>query len=287
MLTATVLSLLGCAVVARPLAAQSGPDLSPNPSFLTRLLHDYSAQSQFLLRNARNHPKGFLLGTLGVTALVVTDKTTGGFLQPQGRFESAGDIKDAAATLSELGDTRSAIPLALGFGAVGLLTGSTREKETATLLAEALITSGTWTALIKAASGRERPRELDGEVADWTGPGSVFSDERTAGERFRSFPSGHATGAWAAATILANQYPRYGVVPIVAYTSAGAISYSRIALGAHWLSDVVVGGLIGYGCAKQVFSSHRGVHDMADEPSWRIGLDAGTDYQGVNVTVDF
>jgi membrane-associated phospholipid phosphatase len=271
----------------QPLAVESPPSSAERPpNFLARLLNDYSTQSLFLFRSARDHPQGFVLGAVGLTALVVTDRNTSDFLRRPIYGDDPGIVK-SAATISSLGNTTSVVPLVFGFGAFGLLSGSAREKETATMLAEALITSETWTALLKTVSGRERPRELDGRTADWMGPASVFSDESSLSETYRSFPSGHATGAWAAATILAHQYPRHGIVPIIAYTTAGAISYSRIALGAHWLSDVVVGGLIGYGCAKQVFSSHQPVHDTPDEPRWRIGIDASRDYQGVNVTMGF
>jgi membrane-associated phospholipid phosphatase len=253
--------------------------------FTSRLMHDYSVQSQFLFRGTS--PKRFALGALGITALLFADRVTYNALRPQEHFEDPRAIVQSAATLSKWGNTASSIPLVVGFGAIGLLTGSTREKETSSMLAQALITSGTWTYLLKRVGGRERPRELDGRVADWMGPANVFNDDPTSGEGYRSFPSGHSTGAWAVATILANQYPRYEIVPIVAYGTATAMSYSRMVLGAHWLSDVVVGGLIGYGCAKQVLSSHESVAPPTVEPQVRIGADVLGDYKGVRVTVAF
>ncbi len=266
--------------------------LSDSPSggyvtnFLGRLMYDYSQQSQFLPRSARNNPKGFLLGALGITALVLTDQTTNGALQPQ-RHSDDPTVVRSATTLSKWGNTSSSVPLVLGFGALGFLTGSTREKETATMLAEALITSGTWTFLLKTVSGRERPREIDGRTSDWNGPSNVFSDEPISVGGYRSFPSGHATGAWAVATILGNQYPSYRIVPILAYGGASAISYSRMVLGAHWLSDVVVGGLIGFGCAQQVLSSHHPTHTPTDEGRFHIGLDVRREYKGVSLTLGF
>jgi undecaprenyl-diphosphatase len=63
-----------------------------------------------------------------------------------------------------------------------------------------------------------------------------------------SFPSGHTSTAFATATGLSLQYPKwYVIAPCYAY--AGAVAYSRMHLGVHYPSDVLAGALIGTGCA--------------------------------------
>ena len=63
-----------------------------------------------------------------------------------------------------------------------------------------------------------------------------------------SFPSGHSTTAFATATALTLEYPKwYVIVPSYAY--AGTVAYSRMHLGVHYPSDVLAGALIGSGCA--------------------------------------
>lgn len=63
-----------------------------------------------------------------------------------------------------------------------------------------------------------------------------------------SFPSGHTTTAFATATALTLDYPKwYVIVPSYAY--AGTVAYSRMHLGVHYPSDVLTGALIGSGCA--------------------------------------
>ena len=63
-----------------------------------------------------------------------------------------------------------------------------------------------------------------------------------------SFPSGHSTTAFATATALSLDYPKwYVIVPSYAY--AGTVAYSRMHLGVHYPSDVLTGALIGSGCA--------------------------------------
>lgn len=57
-----------------------------------------------------------------------------------------------------------------------------------------------------------------------------------------TMPSGHAAFAFAGATILASYFPRFRYVFVI---SAVLIAYSRIYLGYHYVSDVIVGAIIG------------------------------------------
>jgi membrane-associated phospholipid phosphatase len=248
-----------------------------------RLANDFGEQVSYPFGLAKRDRSRFVIGTAGIVALVLVDRYT---YSPLARpaFVPSDKLIGPAQTLSQIGDGRMVLPLVAGFGAVGLIAGSDREKQTSVMLAEALITSGFWTSAIKYISGRERPRELHEPVSDWTGPSGVLGDDGNGGGHV-SFPSGHATGIWAIATVLAHQYPSGHVVPVVAYGTATAISYSRMVLNAHWLSDVVVGGLIGYGCARQVI----GAHARTSESESRIHLlyQPTRDEQRVGLAVDF
>ena len=63
-----------------------------------------------------------------------------------------------------------------------------------------------------------------------------------------SFPSGHASTAFATATALSIDYPKWYVIA-PSYLFAGTVAYSRMDLGVHYPSDVLAGALIGSGCA--------------------------------------
>ncbi|MBS1773192.1 MAG: phosphatase PAP2 family protein [Bacteroidetes bacterium] len=63
-----------------------------------------------------------------------------------------------------------------------------------------------------------------------------------------SMPSGHTSFAFSAATSISLQYPKWYVIA-PAYLWAGAVGYSRLYLGVHYPSDVLVGAVVGAGSA--------------------------------------
>jgi membrane-associated phospholipid phosphatase len=61
-----------------------------------------------------------------------------------------------------------------------------------------------------------------------------------------SFPSGHSMVAFAVATIVARRYGNHRWVPYTAYGLASLVGFSRLTLNVHFLSDVFMGGALGY-----------------------------------------
>lgn len=71
-----------------------------------------------------------------------------------------------------------------------------------------------------------------------------------------AFPSGHTTAAFSTATSLSLTVKKWYVV-VPAYTWAGAVAYSRLHLGVHYPSDVLVGAVIGAGSAWLCYKANR------------------------------
>jgi membrane-associated phospholipid phosphatase len=99
-------------------------------------------------------------------------------------------------------------------------------------LIEAESIAGVSTLLVKVGVHRTRP---DGEA--------------------RSFPSGHAAGTFAAATVLQRHFGWKVGVP--AYTGASLVSVARLQANSHYPTDIIIGAAIG------ILSGRAGTFDLA------------------------
>lgn len=81
---------------------------------------------------------------------------------------------------------------------------------------------------------------------------------RPDGSSYNSFPSGHTTQVFAAATFLNEEYKdRYPWMPYASYTVASSVGLLRVANNRHYISDVLVGAGIGYLSMKVAYWTHR------------------------------
>ncbi len=126
------------------------------------------------------------------------------------------------------GGTIAVAGLTLGAFSAGRIARGDRFRACTYDMSQAIIVNGIWTYAIKLAAGRERPNM----------------------ENNKSFPSGHASEAFAWATVIGRHYGPKGGIP--AYTVATFIATSRLAKNAHWLSDVVAGSALGFGIGRAV-----------------------------------
>jgi membrane-associated phospholipid phosphatase len=72
----------------------------------------------------------------------------------------------------------------------------------------------------------------------------TVSEERPDGSNDQSFPSGHAAGSFAVATVLDREYG--GATGWIAYGVATFVAASRVYGDHHWFQDVVAGAVIGH-----------------------------------------
>ena len=97
----------------------------------------------------------------------------------------------------------------------------------------------------------QRPRPYaSGLVARRDAATPVTPDAQTISDR-AAMPSGHATLAAALATSWSLSHPRWYVIAPATGWALGS-SWSRVGLGVHYVSDVIVGLLVGGGSAVAV-----------------------------------
>jgi len=185
---------------------------------------------------------GFTLPVAAGIALATTSSRGDGEgtdleLQTYVQQETRGRGEVVARGFSFVGDAAAGAAL-IGTGyLIGRWSHNDRLAEASSLSAEALISAGLYSSALKAMTGRSRP--------SGGSRGKLFNYSHDPRETVGSFPSGHATGAFTVATVFAQVYQDHRWVSWVAYGTAGLIGASRVGLGRHFPSDVIVGGLLG------------------------------------------
>ncbi|MCE5216081.1 phosphatase PAP2 family protein [bacterium] len=130
------------------------------------------------------------------------------------------------------------LPL-LGLGVVAKgLTNEGKDKETIRIAAEAMLASEAVVQVLKPLVGEDRPNGKSGY----------------------SFPSSHASLAFAGATVLAENHPKQ---KWCWYALAAGIAWSRVDLRAHHTHDVVAGALLGNVMAHQALHYNEDDHPVS------------------------
>jgi len=92
-------------------------------------------------------------------------------------------------------------------------------------------------------------------------------EKRPNGSDYKSFPSGHASAAFSAATLLDAYRPHYKAY---GYAWATGISLSRVAVHAHYLHDIAVGALLGHYVTRWFTDRYR--NDASDGSGASSGM---------------
>jgi hypothetical protein len=121
-----------------------------------------------------------------------------------------------------------------------------RLAESSSLAAESLLDAGIWIEGLKLATARVRPYGKDA--------GSFF---HYGNQDSGSFPSGHAMGAFAVASVFAESYQDKRWVPWLSYGLATLVGASRLTLGRHFPGDVIFGAVVGTSIGRGVVARSR------------------------------
>jgi membrane-associated phospholipid phosphatase len=143
----------------------------------------------------------------------------------------------ALALYGKVGDQPPLLALSGGVLALGLLRADARlAKAGANMVAAHLLASGIKNFL-KHRIDRTRPRNADRPGDNGAKPGSSRAKAKS------SFPSGHSAGAIAVARAFGREYPEYRPA---AMGAAALVAVSQVARSAHFATDVLAGGFIGW-----------------------------------------
>jgi membrane-associated phospholipid phosphatase len=116
--------------------------------------------------------------------------------------------------------------------------------ETGLLTGEALADAYVFSKAIQFVSLRDRPAVNDAQGHFWS-----------SGPLNSSFPSDHATAAWAMASVLGDEYPGW-ITRTAVYGLATGVSISRVLAEQHFPSDVLVGSAAGWLIGHYVYRAH-------------------------------
>lgn len=162
-----------------------------------------------------------------------------------------------ARLVRPLGGREVAAAVVVGLALFGWLF---RRPRAVRLAGDVLLASVLSAALvlgIQCAVGRSRPSAGQG-VAAFHGP--------TLDRLARSFPSGHATQAFALATVIGGSVP-FPAVAVAAQGLAVLVAVSRVHDDRHFYSDIVTGALLGSATALLVLRRRRARKATARPPA--------------------
>ena len=173
------------------------------------------------------------------------------------RNNNAG-IRNISKYVTNFGGPYEAYTLA-AFGVYGFIFNNQKMKTTTFLATQAYITGAAMESVLKILTGRTRPSSYAAGTQArprFLGPFTKIAKDVNGKTVGSSFPSGHTTVAFAAATVFAQEYKDKIYIPIIAYSAATLIGLSRITENKHWATDVLVGAALGYLTGKQVVNNY-------------------------------
>jgi membrane-associated phospholipid phosphatase len=177
--------------------------------------------------------------------------------------QKSPEMVSASKYVTRFGGAYEVYTLA-ALGTYGWVFKNEKIKTTTLLATQAYITSAVIFEAAKFLSGRQRPYyyepETNSNSPTWHGPFYQFRKDangnRPDSYSYTSFPSGHTSLAFAAATVYAMEYADRPAVKIASYTAASIIGLSRITENKHWASDVFIGGILGHLIGRQVVNNY-------------------------------
>ena len=153
--------------------------------------------------------------------------------------------------------TNSATPISIAtpllIYSVGLINKDVDLKKKGVFIGETFLVNAFITTALKYAIKRDRPFVTYPEIQKLSSGGSG------------SFPSGHASEAFATATSLSLAFPKWYVIA-PSFVWASLVGYSRMDLGVHYPSDVAAGAIVGAGSAYLSYKLNKWINEKKQKP---------------------
>ena len=161
-------------------------------------------------------------------------------------YAAGTTLRSAAEKFSFVNEKSLSGAGVLGYAISRVATGPTSAStDIAAHVSEAVLISTVFNTVIRGVGGRSRPFVTNGDNPHDFNLGKGFSNFD-----YRAFPSVHASSSFATAAVLTAETRRRHpgaalAVGLVSYGVAAMPGLSRIYLGKHWASDVVMGAFVG------------------------------------------
>ena len=175
-----------------------------------------------------------------------------------------------------LGDGMIPIAITAGLFGYGYVTSDVRSLQTASQMAEGLLSVALVVQILKRSTGHEVPRLATEPGGKWR-PFPGFNDYNKHTPKYDAFPSGHLATSMMTVTVLSENYPEYTFIKPLGYTVMTVLGFQMINNGVHWASDYPLAIAIGYGLGKVAVSKGRKVVTAGDVPAKAVKLGLFTD----------
>lgn len=136
------------------------------------------------------------------------------------------------------------VPASLLTVGAGALFDADDVLDTGILMSQLLLTVASVQQPLRISVGRARP---------YTGKGHLTFDPFDPDNDYASFISGHSWSAFGISNIVARQAGQTWV-SVSLYSLATITALSRVYADAHWLTDVVLGSIIGYAVSTALWN---------------------------------
>ncbi len=211
-------------------------------------------------------------------------------------YISIGDLpifrgpSDWGSAMYFIGDGWTHLGFSLGFYAYGLIDDDNRALQTASQIAQGMLTTGIATQVLKHLTGRQSPYVSTEKRGRWDlFPNQVEYHKHVSS--YDAFPSGHIATAMMTLTVIAENYPEYTYIRPVGYTLMTLLMYQMMNNGVHWASDYPLGIAIGYLMGKIAVDNGRKIVKLNDvqDQTWfdKIQVSPSVNLQGglsINLT---